>query len=135
MKKLLCLIVLSVLLSGSLLANMQKEVVIFSQPCHFCDALKQDLKDSLINDYPDIKFTVLDIRKSDNRRLLDQYARQHDLRGDIGLPLLFIGKNYLMGWSEENKTKLKEYIAAYEQEELSRLPASLRQSIFLTLEF
>lgn len=126
MKKLLCLIVLSVLLSGSLLANMQKEVVIFSQPCHFCDALKQDLKDSLINDYPDIKFTVLDIRKSDNRRLLDQYARQHDLRGDIGLPLLFIGKNYLMGWSEENKTKLKEYIAAYEQEELSRLPASLR---------
>lgn len=126
MKKLLCLIVLSVLLSGSLLANMQKEVVIFSQPCHFCDALKQDLKDSLINDYPDIKFTVLDIRKSDNRRLLDQYARQHDLRGDIGLPLLFIGKNYLMGWSEENKTKLKEYIAAYEQEELSRLPALLR---------
>lgn len=115
MKKLLCLIVLSVLLSGSLLANMQKEVVIFSQPCHFCDALKQDLKDSLINDYPDIKFTVLDIRKSDNRRLLDQYARQHDLRGDIGLPLLFIGKNYLMGWSEENKTKLKEYIAAYDR--------------------
>ncbi len=126
MKKLLCLIVLSVLLSGNLFANMPKEVVIFSQPCRFCDALKQDLKDSLINEYPDIKFTILDIRESNNRRLLDQYARQHDLRGDIGLPLLFIGKNYLMGWSEENKTKLKEYITAYEQEELSRLPASLR---------
>ncbi len=125
MKKLLCLLVLSVLLSGNLFANMQKEVVIFSQPCHFCEALKQDLKDSLIKEYPDIKFTVLDIQESENRRLLEQYARQHDLRGNIGMPLIFIGKNYLMGWSEENKAKLKEYIAAYEHEELSRLPSSL----------
>lgn len=125
MKKLLCLIVLSVLLSGSLLANMQKEVVIFSQPCHFCDALKKDLKDSLIKEYPDVKFTVLDIRNSNNRRLLDKYARQHDLRGDIGLPLLFIGENYLMGWSEENKAKFKENIEILQQEKISRLPSSL----------
>lgn len=125
MKKILCLIVLSVLLSGNLLANMQKEVVIFSQPCRFCDALKQDLNNGLINKYPDIKFTVLDVRESHNRRLLDQYARQHNLRGDIGLPLLFIGKNYLMGWSEENKAKLKEDIEILRQEKISRPQSSL----------
>ena len=125
MKKLLCLLVLSVLLSGNLFANMQKEVVIFSQPCHFCEALKQDLKDSLIKEYPDIKFTVLDIQESGNRRLLEQYARRHDLRGNIGMPLIFIGKNYLMGWSEENKAKLKDDIEIFRQEEISRLPSSL----------
>lgn len=126
MKKFLCLIVLAVLFIGNVSANMQKEVVIFSQSCRFCEALKQDLNNGLAKEYPDVKFTVLDIQDSKNRRLLDNYARQYDLRGDIGLPLLFIGKNYLMGWSEENKAKLKEYIAAYEHEELSRLPSSLR---------
>ena len=126
MKKFLCLIVLAVLFIGNVSANMQKEVVIFSQSCRFCEALKQDLNNGLAKEYPDVKFTVLDIQDSNNRRLLDNYARQYDLRGDIGLPLLFIGKNYLMGWSEENKAKLKEYIAAYEHEELSRLPSSLR---------
>lgn len=125
MRKLLCLLVLAIMLITDVSANQKKEVVIFSQPCHFCDALKKDLKDSLIKEYPDVKFTVLDIRNSNNRRLLDKYARQHDLRGDIGLPLLFIGENYLMGWSEENKAKFKENIEILQQEKISRLPSSL----------
>lgn len=126
MKKLLCFIVLAVCFIKDVAANNQKEVVIFSQPCHFCEALKQDLSDSLIEKYSDIKFTVLDIQDSKNRHLLNKYAQEYELHGDIGLPLIFIGKNYLMGWSEENKAKLEEDIEILRQEEISRLPSSLR---------
>ena len=125
MKKLLCLVVLAVLLITDVCANTQKEVVIFSQSCHFCDLLKKDLHDSLIAKYSDIKFTVLDIREKNNRRLLDKYARQHNLQGDIGLPLVFVGENYVMGWSEAKKEELKKDIENFRQEKLSRLPSSL----------
>ena len=125
MKKILCLIILAVCFFSDVSANTQKEVVIFSQPCHFCEALKQDLNGGLIEKYPDIKFTVLDIQDGKNRRLLNKYAQKYDLHGDIGLPLIFVGKNYLMGWSEENKVKLEEDIEVFRQEEISRLPSSL----------
>lgn len=124
MKQIICLIVLAVMFTTNVSAKITKEVVIFSQPCRFCDLLKKDLNENLISEYPNIKFTVLDIREQNNRRLLDKYARQHNLHGDIGMPLIFVGENYLMGWSEENKKTLKKYISSFEQEQISRLPSS-----------
>lgn len=124
MKQMVCLIVLAVMFAVNVSAKMKKEVIIFSQPCRFCDLLKKDLNENLISEYPNIQFTVLDIREQNNRRLLDKYARQHNLRGDIGMPLIFIGENYLMGWSEKNKKLLDEYILSVEQEQISRLPSS-----------
>lgn len=124
MKQMVCLIVLAVMFAVNVSAKMKKEVIIFSQSCRFCDLLKKDLNENLISEYPNIQFTVLDIREQNNRRLLDKYARQHNLRGDIGMPLIFIGENYLMGWSEKNKKLLDEYILSFEQEQISRLPSS-----------
>ena len=40
------------------------------------------------------------------------------------MPLIFIGANYLMGWSEKNKKLLDKYILSFEQEQISRLPSS-----------
>lgn len=63
MKQMVCLIVLAVMFAVNVSAKMKKEVIIFSQPCRFCDLLKKDLNENLISEYPNIQFTVLDIRE------------------------------------------------------------------------
>lgn len=88
----------------------EKEVIIFSQPCHFCEIMKEDLDNGIIEANPDIKFTILDIRDEKNAQKLRELATKHRLRGDVGTPLLFIGKNYMMGWGPNAKENLQEYI-------------------------
>lgn len=101
----------------------QKEVIIFSQPCHFCDLLKNDLNDSIIADNPDINFIIFDITQEENRKKLLKYAKKHGLAGgQIGLPLIFAGDNYIMGWGENGKKELEEYMEILRSENLTRLP-------------
>lgn len=121
MKKLL--VILFLLTASSVSAQVKKEVVIFSQPCHYCELMKQDLNNLIIDANPDIKFTILDIQKKENYNLLRKYAARHRLHGDLGLPLLFVGDKYIMGWSPEAGTELQEYIEQLRQEEFSRFPA------------
>ena len=47
MKQMVCLIVLAVMFAVNVSAKMKKEVIIFSQPCRFCDLLKKDLNENL----------------------------------------------------------------------------------------
>lgn len=46
------------------------------------------------------------------------------MRGELGLPLLFVGKNYIMRWSDDSPAKLQEYIEELKNENISRLPSS-----------
>lgn len=59
-----------------------------------------------------------------NYNLLRKYAQEHNLRGELGLPLLFVSKNYIMGWSDDSPTKLQEYIEELKNENISRFPSS-----------
>lgn len=122
MKKILFVLLLLVTINAA--AQVKKEVVIFSQPCHYCELMKEDLNNVIMAANPDIKFTVLDIQKPENYKLLRQYAVRHKLYGELGLPLLFVGENYIMGWAPESGAKLQEYIEQLRQENLSRFPAS-----------
>lgn len=122
MKKIL--FVLLLLVTTNAAAQVKKEVVIFSQPCHYCELMKEDLNNVIMAANPDIKFTVLDIQEPENYKLLRQYAVRHKLYGELGLPLLFVGENYIMGWAPESGAKLQEYIEQLRQENLSRFPAS-----------
>lgn len=117
------LFVLLLLTATSAAAQLKKEVVIFSQPCHYCELMKEDLNNVIIAANPDIQFTILDIQEPDNYRLLRKYAQEHKLRGELGLPLLFVGDKYIMGWSPESGAQLQEYIELLRQENLSRFPA------------
>lgn len=95
----------------------QKEVVIFSQPCHFCDLMKDALANGIISNNEDVKFTILDIREPKNHRLLVKYARDYDLdQSRLGLPLLFIGENYIMGWGDNAPEELNGYLEELRKE-------------------
>lgn len=116
------LFVLLLLTATSAAAQLKKEVVIFSQPCHYCELMKEDLDNVIIAANPDIQFTILDIQEPDNYRLLRKYAQEHKLRGELGLPLLFVGKNCIMGWSGDSPARLQEYIENLKNENFSRFP-------------
>lgn len=105
-------------------AETPKEVVIFSQPCRFCEKMKDALNNGIIAANPDIKFTILDIQDNANGKLLRKLAAEHKLKGDIGLPLLFIGKNHMMGWGANASDILQEYIEDLKKENISRIPAN-----------
>lgn len=125
MKKYILLVFVLLLSVQPTNAGAKKEVVIFSQPCHYCDKMKEALKGGIIAANPDIQFTILDIQDAKNRRLLQKFARRHKLDGDIGLPLLFIGENYLMGWGPGAAEELQGHIEALKQEKVSRIPVNL----------
>ena len=108
MKKYIVLLFI-LFLTKSVFAN-EKEIFIFSQPCHFCELMKKDLDAGIIKANPDIKFTILDIRDEENIQKLRELAAKHNLKGNIGTPLLFIGKNYMMGWGPGAAEQLQKYI-------------------------
>ncbi len=88
-------------------AEPVKEVLIFSKDhCPYCEQLKQDLDNTLIAAYPNVRFTVLNIKDDENIDRLRNLVRMHKIRS-VGLPLMFIGKNYLMGWGDDSPEKLK----------------------------
>lgn len=124
MKKLIFFGVLFSLYAILAEATFKKEVIIFSQPCHYCEKMKEALDNGIIAANPDIKFTILDLQKTNNNKLLRQYAKKYNLRGDIGLPLLFIGKNYMMGWGPNSAEELQSHLEQLREEKISRIPTS-----------
>ena len=125
MKKFVLLGLAICLWAQTVAAEPQKEVVIFSQPCHFCDKMKEALNGGIIKENPDIRFIILDIQEEKNNKLLQKFARQYDLRGQIGLPLLFVGKNYMMGWGENAPQELEAYLEQLRGENVSRVPVKI----------
>ncbi len=103
-----CLIALFI---GTAHAAPAKEVVIFSKDhCPYCEQLKTDLDTTLIAAYPNVKFTVLNIKEDDNIKRLRQLARKHKMES-VGLPLVFVGDDYFMGWGDtETADKLKQLL-------------------------
>lgn len=110
MKKYLLIFFLMSLLVKPLSAETIKEVVIFVQPCYFCEKMKADLNGGIIAANPNVQFTMLDINDKKNGKMLRRLMQEHDMFGDIGTPLLFIGKNHMMGWGEDAGRQLQKYI-------------------------
>ena len=113
------LLLFFLMLNFEVYAKNQREVIIFSQPCHFCELMKKDLDGSIKEKNPDIKFTILDIRDKKNMKELRKLAAKHNLTGNVGTPLLFIGKNYMMGWGPNAAEQLQKYIEEFKQENIT----------------
>ena len=105
-------------------AQAKKEVVI-SQPCQFCEKMKEALNNGIIAANPDIEFTILDIQDEKNRNLLNTFAANYGLEGNIGLPILFIGENYMMGWGPSAPQDLQNLIEIFKKETVTRIPTKV----------
>lgn len=101
--------------------SLKKEVIIFSQPCTFCEKMKNDLNNGIMFNNPDMAFVILDIREPKNRQLFQKFADEYGLMGNVGLPLIFVGNNYLMGWGEGSGKLLQKYIDEYKSEPITRI--------------
>lgn len=98
--------------------NNKKDVFIFSKNgCPFCAKLEEDLNNKIIKDNPNINFIVLKISDNNNVNLLRKLLKKYNVSGDIGLPIMFIGNNYLMGWgNEELNNLLNKYLEEIDKE-------------------
>lgn len=106
------LVLLSVLLfTTASVAQEKKEVIIFSQPtCYFCKLMNTELESGIKAANPNVKFTILDVYDTEDRKILNSLAIKHNIKGDIVTPLIFVGKNHMMGWGEDAGKQLQKYI-------------------------
>ena len=77
---------------------MDKEVIIYSTPtCHFCQTTKDFLKEN------NIAFTDYDVST-------DQEKRQEMIEksGQMGVPVIFIGEEMIIGYDEDKLKQLLE---------------------------
>lgn len=62
---------------------------------------------------PDVELEMIQVDGS-GRDLFIQCVEKFDLPRDaIGTPLICMGDNYLMGWSQEYEVRFDEYVAPY----------------------
>lgn len=65
-----------------------------------------------INDItPNLNLEIFEVKEGQGRQLFLQCVDKFDLPRDmIGTPLICMGDNYIMGWSDEYEDKFKEYV-------------------------
>lgn len=74
---------------------MDKEVVIYSTPtCHFCQLTKDFLKEN------NVPFTDHDVSTDQEKR-----AEMVEKSGQMGVPVLFIGDEMIIGYDEDKIKK------------------------------
>lgn len=113
MKKIVYACLLLIFATAVKAEELKKEVIVFSQPCYYCDQFKDYMRKTAMIKYKDVEFTVLDIREKKNLDKLMEFAKKYDLpQNSIGLPLIFVGDSYIMGWSPEQEKIFTGYVDA-----------------------
>ncbi len=75
---------------------MDKNIVIYSTPaCHFCQELKSFLKEK------DIAYTDYNVAEDEEKR-----AEMVEKSGQMGVPVMFIGEEMMIGFNKEKVSKL-----------------------------
>lgn len=103
----LCLLTVCVWAMKSPGRQAKKEIYVFSQPCHYCAIMKRYVEGTVIPKYPEIDVKILDIREKENKDLFHKFIKAYKIKGNrIGLPLIFVNDQYLLGWSDEQEGEL-----------------------------
>ena len=55
----------------------------------------------------------LDIKMPGNMRLFQQAVKDYKISTAAGTPLIALGDNYIMGWSDEGVKNFDKYVASY----------------------
>jgi len=79
-----------------------KAYLFFSKGCPLCNAEKNYLE-SIKEKYPNLEIQLLEISKKENLEIFKKTAEELNLENP-SIPLLVIGKNYILGWKDEQTT-------------------------------
>ena len=101
-------------------AGIQKEVLVFAEPCLFCDLLREDMKSWIVPDNPDVKVTVLDMRDKENYKRFYKLAETHGIKSRTSFPVLFVGKDSITGWTPSDREQFRRCNAEFKNENFSR---------------
>ena len=98
------------------LQNLSKDEVYFfyQETCPHCHNAAKYITEK----HPNMKIKGLDVKMPGNMKLLQQAAKDYKLpTKSIGTPLICFGKNYIMGWSDEDMARLDTLALHYENKE------------------
>lgn len=81
----------------------------YQTTCSHChDAAKYIKKN-----YPTLKITALDIKLPGNMKLFEKAVKKYNVTKAAGTPLFCFGKNYIMGWGNEEQNLFDHYVKTY----------------------
>lgn len=89
----------------------ENQVYFFYQTtCQHCHTAAGYIKEK----HPMLKVKALDVKMPGNMRLFQQAAKTYQLGSTVGTPLICFGKDYIMGWSDEEAKKFDILSQKYE---------------------
>ena len=95
---------------NSIISLSQDEIYFFYQDtCSHCHDAAKYIKTT----YPNLKIKGLDIKMPGNMNLLKQAAVTYKLGPTVGTPLICFGKQYIMGWTDQDEQKFAELAKPY----------------------
>jgi glutaredoxin len=81
----------------------------FQTTCPHCHDAEKYIKEA----YPDLQMERIDIRLPGNMKQFAKSVRYYKIGEAVGTPLIGMGDNYIMGWSESNRQRFDEYVKPY----------------------
>ena len=84
------------------------KIYFFTKPnCPYCQRAEAYIKEK----HPNLKVEYKNVNIQRNRVLFSQCARKFDIpQSQLGTPLICMGDNVLLGWSEKHRVKFEEII-------------------------
>ncbi|MBQ8677338.1 MAG: hypothetical protein IJ529_02575 [Alphaproteobacteria bacterium] len=113
MKKILYILFTAVFLCacGQNDEKSEIDIVVFTQQgCIHCAKAMSFIYNDVLNARPDLKIKEIDITyERANLNVLKRYLKRAGFPGgNVGTPIIFYDDQMLMGWSIENKAKMKK---------------------------
>ncbi|MCL2629883.1 MAG: hypothetical protein FWD33_04355 [Alphaproteobacteria bacterium] len=130
MKKLLSLLLTSSLLLLPSLAGAREVVLYYMTTCPHCHYAKEFVFDTLVIEYPFVKFTQKNVQEPSNRADFERSIRRCRLNS-FGVPLTIIGDKCFQGFNRstsenEFREALNETLSDDERETVNKAAAELR---------
>ena len=115
MRKIFAYVLLALLVFWSISAqaaqrlNPDKIYFFYSDYCPHCHHAQQYIDKK----YPNLQMTKVDVQTPKGYALLFYVAKEYQLGDQIGTPLFIMGKNHIMGWSDEYEKQFDEYVKPF----------------------
>ena len=107
----LCVLFLASCKNENDITTLSKNEVYFfyQEACQHC----HHAADYIHANYPNLAVKSLDIKMPGNMRLFEEAVRTYKIGSVAGTPLICFGKNYIMGWGDDDPKRFDTYVADY----------------------
>ena len=82
---------------------------LFAKTCPHCHAAMEYINQK----YPDLDITMIDVNTPQGSETLWQTASKYNLGDYVGVPLIVMGKNHIMGWTESYEARFDEFVKPF----------------------